>query len=375
MASLYIEVMKTPILATSALLALLILTSSGCLQHTYRFRLLPDKRLYIDYEARGDRIDIEDGFDVFPDSATWNITRSIEEKEDETIHILAASYAVDKLPELNSVMQWEKTADETLQVHRSFNLVREEQLFGKAYYFRGEFQSRRFVEIYGDIWDFIPEECRILDNDQALEELPQEEIDLLRRKFSLGVLQWNLRRYEKRFIRTWEILKLRVSDLPDTSLPVFSIAYAGWSDDLRRYLNRLDIEDPNTINLEWWDDLRPMFTGRLIDVSGIVNADLIGRIGDALEKSYQISKDLKDDVYHVSVMLPGKIMHTNGTAEEDNTIKWELNGEDIMDETEYLEASTFVLSIWRIVIVAFLVLIAVKLLKNLVQKLLTKKSA
>jgi len=337
---------------------------SGCLEHTYYITVLPDDRLQIVYEARGDRPDIEDGFDIFPDSIEWNINHSIEEKDDETVHIIHGSKIVENFSQLNQSIQWGSNPDDSVHVRRRFTIEKQIQLFGVSYVFHGQFASRRFDKTYGNIWDYIPQECRVLEDDETLAALPTDEIDLLEEKFSLGILQWNRIRYEKRFIRVWEILKSRVPDLPDTSNRTFSIGCTGWSDDLRCYMNELDIPDPNLVNLEWWSDLRPLFLGRLVDITGIEHADLIRRIANNLEKTYQISKDLEDDQYKVSISLPGRVVKSSGTKDEEGKPVWEVSGKDLMNKDAILMARTFELSIWRVAVAAVVMLILFRWLKR-----------
>lgn len=334
----------------------------GCIEHKFKIYVTPEDQINIVYEARGDRIDLEDGFDTFPDSLAWNLTRSKEESENETTHILAGSLDLQEISGLNAALDWKTSADDTIHLQRTFNLKKTQKLFGIAYIFNVEFTSFKFDELYGDIWDYIPIECKALDDEDQLSKIPDDQVKILESKFAFGLLQWNRIRYENRFKQTWEILKSRIDDLNDTTETSFSIAFAGWTDDLHQYLNNLEIEDPNTVNLEWWQDLGPIFLGRFIDLVGVGPAEMLHRITDELEKKYQIAKDVEDDQFHITIQLPGKTYKHSGNLKEEGIIEWTIPGKDVLNTSFQLEAESIVFSYWRIGVTALIVILLIGIL-------------
>ncbi len=311
-------------------------------------------------------MDLEDGYDLFPDSLDWNLERTIEEKDDETVHILSGIKSETGLPKLSELLNWKRNPRDTVRLQRDFTLHRESKLFGESIIFSAKFNSRNFDKRYGDIWEFVPEECQILEDDEMKSALSSEEVELLEEKFSLGVLQWNLARYEKRFVEAWDRLKDRNISMSDTSETTFSIVNAGWSDDLRMFINDLDVQDPNTTNLEWWEELRSVFLGRLIDIAGINSAELISRIADNLELEYQVAKDIDDDNFKVILILPGRITDSNGMVSENGAVAWDISGEDIKNADYVLHAECFDLNVIRISIAALISLFILRWIKALV---------
>ena len=360
--------MKTTIIILKTLWFLLLFSVTGCLEHTFQISVLPEDSINIQYVARGDRMDLEDGFDLLPDSLQWGLVRTVEEKEDETVHILTGIKSFTGLSMLAEIMNWQKSPRDSVKVKRDFRLHRESRVFGESVIFEAKFISRDFDALYGDIWDFVPEECRILEDDDLKSVLSPKEIELLEENFSLGILQWNLARYEKRFLDTWQLIKRTGISITDTSETTFSIVKAGWSDDLRLYVNELDVKDPNTINLEWWRDLRSLFLGRLIDIAGIGAAEIASRIADDLEFGYQVSKDIDDDNFKVVLSLPGRITDSNGDSGENGTIEWAINGKDIKNSDYIMHAEAYDLNIMRISVAAILSLILLRWIKILVWK-------
>ena len=357
---------------------IVLLSALGCLEHTYYIQILPNEQVGLSYEVRGDQIDLNDGRELFPDSTLWGIQRRVEEHNDETVHILEGMIYLDNVNEIDSVLDWSKTEKDTVYLQRYVSVTKIQRLFGRTWIFKGIIYSRRFNELYGDIWNYVPSECRALDEEELRQTLTSEEIIELENKFSLGIFQWNRARFEQRFDQLWEIIKTRFPNLPDTSATIYSIARAGWMDDLHRYLNELEIpEDPAMTNLDWWNDLRPLFVGRLIDITGSEIAGEIIKIGNAIEQKYQITKDIEDDLYYFKVRMPGIITSTNAntTSEEDDDdewIKWDFNGKYLWNSNGIMDASSFEISIWRTGVGILVLIIVLNLFRRKLIQLRTK---
>ncbi len=341
----------------------------GCIEHTYKITALPSDRAKLEYQAKGDTLDLHDGKELLPDSTEWNIRRSVEEKDNETIHIIDAENTAETLKEISSKFNWQDSPEDTIYLQRDFNISKQWLIFGDKYTFRGMFKSRRFKEKYGDIWDYVPEECRVLENDATLSSVPAEEIKVLERKFATGVLQWNLVRYEKRFKKVWEILKRKQGHaIDDTSLTAFSIASTAWSEDLRQYLNQMDIPNPNTVDLEWWGDIKSVFMGGLVDLAGVEHAILIREVSESLESEYQISKDIEDDKFVVKVLMPGKPAGSNGRKDDAGFQTWEMPGEELLNKDFIMEASSFEFSYWRIALFGVVLVFGIRMIKRILTR-------
>ncbi len=340
---------------------------TGCIEHTFYITVMPDESVRIAYEMRGDRVDFEDGHELMPDSLTWNMKREVVEEEDRTVHVAHGSVVVKGFDHLNQAFQWGRTSKDTVNLKQTAELTERSVIFGTAYKFNLTLHSRRFNDLYGNIWDFVPEECRALQDRDLYDEMSSEEVSLLENKFALGIIQWNHERYLRRLARVWEIVKSRVPDLPDTSSTTFSIAKGGWNDDLRGYLNQLDIPSPSLVYLNWWDDLRPQFLGHLVDIAGVDSTNLIIRVSEAVEDEYRTTMDLKDDAFRFVLSMPGKITDTNGKRVEEG-VEWNFSGSDILNQDRELYALSFEPSLWRIGIFIVLVLFVLRRFKNIVKR-------
>ncbi len=345
--------MNTKLISQTVIVAALGSITSGCLEHTYHISVLPDERVELRYKVAGDRLDFDDELQLLPDSTDWGLERSVEEHENETVHIIEGSLLIARYTQLDRALDWQLTEEDTVYLRRSVSPEKSSQLFGVAWRFHGKLHSRCFDELYGDIWDFVPSECRALDDEEQMDTMTAHEIEMLEVKFALGILQWNRSRYEHRIDRVWELVKARVPGLPDTTAITYSIVRAGWVNDLHRYLNKLDMPEPTTANLDWWSDLRPLFLGRLVDITGPGAVEVISRISDAAEREYQITKDIEDDVFCFKLHLPGRTVRTNGSSEDEGWILWEFTGKELLSQDGVMSATSFELSWWRAVLAAF----------------------
>ncbi|MCF7811647.1 hypothetical protein K9N50_11735 [bacterium] len=353
--------------------SIFLLTSYGCIEHTFNLTVKPDSITDIKYHARGDRMDFDDQGQLFPDSTIWEVKTWIEKTDDDEVHHYESLVTIDDYSKFSEMLNWKKTESDTVYLQHEFNILKQDSWFGTDWIFTGVLYSREFDKLYGDIWDFVPEECRIIDDDEMMKQLSTEEIKILEEKFAVGIIQWNISRYIKLFDRVWQLAEIRQPALMDTSETILSISRAGWAEDLHEYLNDQDIENPNTMNLEWWNDLRPIFLGRLIDVAGEENVELFSTIGNSLERKYQISKDIEDDNFIFNLELPGNPSSTNGKEDENGRLTWEFSGKELQNSDGIMTAVSFEFSLWRTALIAFLIMLALNIIRTFVKKSLRSR--
>ncbi len=313
---------------------------AGCLEHRYFISIRPDRSVTIDYELRGDRVDLEDGNELAPDSALWSVERSIEEGEDQTTYILKGARSLRAVEDIGPALNWQKSVRDSIYFRPEIDITAKFVPFGKVLEFSALIPSRHFIEYFDDIWVYVPEECRALENEDELKNVPADEVKMLEMKFGLGIIQWNRARYERMFDRAWQICNSQDLLLPDENQTGLNIAKAGWVDDLHSYLNSLDVGEPQTANLYWWADVRHNFIYRFSNLIEAQNIDRVGQIGEAIEKNYAISKDLEDDKFVLELTMPGFIYAVNGLR-EDRPIRWEFTGKDFSNADISLGAKAF----------------------------------
>ncbi len=324
---------------TLLFISLSVFCLSGCLEHNYEFKVHPNGSIDCKITIRGDLVDMMDGTDLFPDTTLWQVKHITESDDRETTHIIEAFSHIEDPNLLSSLFLWSKNPADSLFLKKDFKLDIDRNILYHRWRFYGILSSRQFNNLYGDIWDFVPEECRLLEDNYQYEQMPSSDIDMLEKKFALGIIQWNKARYERIFERIFLKAQYRDSSLLDTSSDEYTIARSGWFDDLHRYLNQLDVPQPETVNLDWWKELRPQFLGRFADFLPAEKLNLIADLADAVEKEYHISRDIKDDVYRIKLTLPGWIIRTNGDKES-GSLKWEFDGEFLQNYDALINAES-----------------------------------
>ncbi len=334
---------------------------SGCLEHRYHISVLSDQTVNLRYELRGDRIDLEDGNELLPDSVQWSIERKVEESEDQTTYVLKGGISLSSTEELASALDWRKKSGDSIYFRPITSFSTRSILWGKILEFKTIIPSRKFNESYGDIWEFVPEECRAIEDEEALKLLPADDVKMLELKFGLGVIQWNRARYERAFDVVWNISQTKKLLLPDENQTGYYVAKAGWTDDIHTYLNSLDVGKPQTANLNWWADLRSQFLSRFSNLTDASSVVLVAEIADVIERKYLVSKDLDDDNFHFELTSPGFVSANNGSR-TDQSVSWEFSGKDISNQEMVMVASTYQLDYLQITITLFIIGIVIVLI-------------
>jgi hypothetical protein len=297
---------------------------------------------------QGDRIDMEDGLTLLPDSTIWNSFRSIEENDDETVHIYKSSVYIDSFTQINTILDWSRSAADSVFLSRSLAIEVNDFFLGKSYTFTCNYPSRNYSQKYGDIWEFIPPECRVLEDDDQVNSMTSHEVELLEKKYALGLIQWNRQRYEQRFNKVWQLLRERLPEFESIPQTSFSIAQAGWKDDLRLHLNSIDVDNPDLLNLEWWTELKPLFLGRFVDLIGADRITLVEQISESLDKEYRISRDLDDEEFELKLLLPGKVIQTDGVKGDAENVLWTFTGKELLENDIKMRSYSIKLSFQRI---------------------------
>ena len=338
----------------------------GCIEHTFNLTVLSEDEIDVLYEAQGDIMDFSDDGQLLPDSTVWEYDEWVEERKGETVKHVKAKLIITNIADLNTSLDWRYRVSDSLYLDHQFSIIRKTNLLGYTWSFKGTLKSRNFNVLYGDIWDFVPEECRALDNAEKENKLSSDEIKILEDKFALGIIQWNISRYTSLFNRVWQIAITHNPALIDTSETILSIARTGWEEDIHQYLNRLNVKNPSTQNLDWWSDLRPVFLGHMVDLTTPVNADLFSRIGDAVEKEYQITKDIEDDKFTFNLIMPGRKISSNANPEEKECCKWEILGKDLRNEDALMFAKKFEISPVRVAITTFVIILLISFFRRVI---------
>ncbi|TKJ40475.1 hypothetical protein CEE37_09180 [candidate division LCP-89 bacterium B3_LCP] len=336
---------------------LFIIGLSGCVEHHYLYKFNVDGYCDFTYTARGDSLDIYEPQASYPDTLLYHIDTWTERDSSGTEnYVLKATvrFHNDQLPRTLSLKEapW---GDVLLRHPAGLNST--SLFFLSTYKFQCVFRGRQRMQIEGDRWDYIPEECRILDSDSD-STLTEEERAVLEEKFAAGVLIWNTERYK---LRIREILERSINMHPDIQVPQSWVDSALVEADalIGKIASNRQMESLDFADLEWWDEIEPQALPILLENLNFIGDSTlqaeIANISELLEFRHQVSEDLVDESFEVQVEIPGKLLNSNTEIDDDGLLLWEFTGEDLSDDDIMLSAFSVLIFTERIA--GFLIII------------------
>jgi hypothetical protein len=361
------EKRKSVPLITIGTLALVGMFGSGCISHSFLYKFDLAGNCDFTYTARGDSADIFSPPGSYPTEPFFQVkTRKEVDSTGTETFILEAHRVLpgDSLPE---TMGLRSAPGAEVFLEHPAKLKRTSLFFAVVFKFDGIFKGRNRTEIEGAKWDFIPEECRVLENDEDSLGLSEADRIVLKEKYAEGLLKWNKERYKRR-IR--EILKRAQQQHPDIKVPDewLNTALAETDSLIERHTSVLNFDELNLSDLEWWDDLAPevnLILSENLNIIGdsTLKAEII-HIGELLEMRHQVTEDLMDESFEVRVDLPGRVLKSDAKAMDTGVLIWKFKGEDLADEDISLPAFSLYLFADRIVgilVLAVALFIAIRL--------------
>lgn len=338
---------------------IIMLTSQGCLECRYLYKFNLDGTCDFDYLAKGDSADIYEPAGSAPDTLFFKVKTWTElDTANREVYLLEATgrFSPDSLP-ANLGLKGAPWTSVFLQ--HPARLVRTPLFFLNIYKFQGSFRSRDRTATEGDPWDFIPEECRVLEGGED-SLLTQADRAVLEEKYAAGLLIWNMERYKRRFR---QILQTVLEEHP-AKAPV----RPEWVDSaltevdslMDTYATSIPTENIDLVNLEWWKNLSPqanlILTENLNSIGDSVSLAEIERVGDIMELRHRVNEDLLDDSFEVRADLPGRVVSSNASAMEVGVLLWKFLGEDLQDKDYDMQAVSIYIFPARVVGVLVLIL-------------------
>lgn len=331
--------MKKP----SVLIAIFIIIalSSSCLKHRFSFTVTEDGSVEYKYRASGDSTDLYDGLTILPDKDKWYVSEIVEVdtasgKPDTMFSYIAAKNFTDgtSLP-ANFADDNPELAGIAL-AHPS-SLKRQNLFFMVNYIFEMTFLSREKTKLFGSPDDYIPEECKLLEDGGSVSDSLRSILENIRDE---GYREWAVDLFINRYLHSIEY-----AGKNNPKLSAFSEKITTFEDSVRVYLylslgKYFETDDVNFNDI--WGEISP---GGYDIMSGILGIDQDSEIFQEIEKRAKhlntqlaATSDLDDDNFIIEVNLPGKVRSTNADSLSGSTLIWEFGGSDIADSTIFLSA-------------------------------------
>ena len=349
-------------------LFLISLTLNSCLQHRYSLNLREDGSLMYEYEAEGDSADLYDGLTSLPGGLPWTIANGtrIDSSEDseEIVYYYNAEAHFQQGAEIPQGFDLQHLNFAQRYLKHPLEIKKRDIFFLVKYSLEFSFLNRKYTELYGDLWQYVPPECEALTTDDSLAAEEQEELE---GKFEDGYKQWFVQMLSRRFITSLEqAVALNPDIAPDTE--GLSIAETELKLFLRNIVNQIASIDTFDARAIWSIVFKPGYSileehlNFLGDTTFFIDMRTAGEI---LSKEFDVTEDLADESFEIAIKIPGKLQYTNADSIEAFMI-WNFTGEDLRDSTIVIRANSVIYRTGRIIagIVILLALVAVIIVRR-----------
>ena len=327
----------------SAILSVLTITAIflSCLEHRFGFTIQEDGSVEYKYKVFGDSLDLYDKYTSLPGNDNWYITEVVDvdtsgEKPDTNhTYIASADFSAGSDLPSNFAASGSANADAFLQFPTS--IKRQNLFFLVSYIFDMTFSSREMSVMFGSEDDYIPEECKVLDNEGGISDSLRA---VLEAKRDDGYLNWMVDMFSGRYMKS-----IRYASEKNSDFSIEAQKSALFSDSvkvylhsaLKKYFEMTDL-DFNTI----WSEVSPQGYDILTDMLDIDNDSEVFRDieshADFLNLHLAVSNDLEDENFVVEITMPGKVTSTNADTVTSNGLVWEFSSKDFADSTFTLSA-------------------------------------
>ncbi len=343
-------------------LSVCLLLLNSCLMHEYKITALEDGRVSYEYTASGDSADLYDGLNSLPDTVMWEVEEGtdIDTSGDspDTSYFYRAwrHFRPSKRRPLPESFGVDYVDYAQLDLRHPLKAQRQELFFMVNYILDFRFESRRKAELYGDPFDYIPEEVRALEEAESLDDSTKERLE---GEFRDGYVRWGIQVFQSRFLSSVR-KSLEMHPEIEISVETLSSAEAALVEFLHIAMDNVRVEEAEDV-CDLWNTVQDSGYGIieeqlnfLGDTTFFLDMRSVGRM---LAREYDITKDLGDDGFKVEVSLPGVIRSSNadsmvvdstGTGEVRRWLVWEFNGETLADSTVTLAAISTIYRPFRI---------------------------
>jgi hypothetical protein len=334
--------LKMVLLWLIALMCLLNL--SGCIQHRFLTIIHPDGSVTHTYEASGDSADLYDNKITLPSGFWWKIeTETSVDTSGQTVYTYRAKLNVPSARNIPESYAPEVAQFPEILLRHPIDIERYDALIGILFRYHQTFINRQKDAKYGNIWDTIDPECRILLDDTKADSLPKEEKERLQALYLDGLIAWSRQMIVR---RCHAILKRDLELHPNIALSPEQIKNAEQS--VESFTLQWMPEDSGMSILLGEDDLwetlgKPALNNMTEELRYIgdssFQADLVN-LADMYQWEYDITKDLEDDEFQVKIILPGYYISDNAKEKNGDTLSWEFSGKDFYNENVLLKAQS-----------------------------------
>lgn len=338
---------RNPVPGYVALLVFLLLALTGCLKRVEHITVAPDGavKIAVEYEtSAGDNSHHEMyGGDAPPSSkAGWRILeqKPVVDDDGKTKHVLKAERSF--APGATLVASYAKPGDPDGDLYLRFptELRREKRADGEYFHFARRYPHRRFAEI---------EAYRhIIYGDAKVREVMEKEGNEVTRADRILMIDAAMQ-LDARRIRVFARQAFRqvTPDAPQDAWLAVNEALADVHEDVdtarqAALMEKAEDDDGAKVFEAEVNRIRAKVIERLTSTlrkaSGYTEKQVEAFIRQYTrnERYAEITEDLRDENFEITVEMPGEIVASNATSVEGNIAKWEIKGDSLAGVTAEL---------------------------------------
>jgi hypothetical protein len=315
--------------------ATLLLGLSGCLTREITYSIGADGSAAVQFVARGDRTDIEQG-DLMPPKGPWEVKESEVTKPDgkkESVYEAKRSFArVEEIPPSFATAA-ARFPDAYLQT--PVKLTKREEGNATVYEFTVTFKSRKWKEYEDLLSEIAGADLIDLSKKYGFEKLTKDEQLTL----CTATARWPLR-IESDCIATALAKVSGPAGIPAEKIQSVLLRIEDAFDRIvTKEAMAAILAGPEAERGKAFEDLKARARAaaeKVLDeeFAGAPYAEVLKKIRDDVAREtleWEITNDLGDETFIVKVDMPGNIVQSNGDKIEGNRVQWRFNAEKFRD--------------------------------------------
>lgn len=332
--------------ALAAALLAAVVTVTGCLERAERLTIRPDGSAYIELNYRSESLsEIYEGDAVPTPGGGWAVEeRESESRDLKTKYELHAVRVVDASSPLPSsyAVPGEEESSQALQFPTA--LVMESRGGAMYYHFHRTYEPRRWAYVQLKKRELIEEPLKALEGKEQSDLSEAEKAAVLR-----GFAMFEV---EKTLIFAREAHLSAASELPQDWWLVFEMDLRSMPDaidyaDLIKVLEAEDDESGEAFRAEterWQEEVDARVEKSARDLLHYSPGQFNRFLAEFKKRKneYAVSEDLADDVFKITVDMPGKIIASNASDISGAAAKWEFSGQQLHDNAVELMVTSVV---------------------------------
>ncbi len=330
-----------------------VLVLAGCVKREEKITVFEDGSLHWQIEVTGDETDMMNdrhGVPVMTERDGWSFSqRTAKSEGQETKRIRSAEKRFASVVEMPSTYPTNDTKGAELALRHPTSLTMEKTADGTYFHFRRVYEPRKSA--YVNYWyEKLIEEYDDKDEDDMNRaekmKFVSGLVDVERRK-QVALIQWTESLFPEKLP---QLVRLAMRD---AVAKVYSQVDRGNIQSLLDAMGDDDKKREDATEKAAADQLEALARRVEGEVAEAIEQSLRSNVSDAQvrmftesldreRRRFEITEDYEDEIWEITLTLPGKLIGHNATKTQDGNVVWEMKAGEFQDRQVELLASSFV---------------------------------